>query len=183
MRSSVWRRVARLSERLIGKPLLALFSWFRVGLYRVEGSSMEPTLTQGGHLIVHTFSHSRQYALRRGDVIVFECPHAHDHSLIKRLVGLGGEKVEVRRGQVYIDDRPLDEPYVAAAGAYDWGPGVVPRGQYFVLGDNRSSLSDSRAWGWLPEENIIGRVWRSYEPGSIKGDVKRKCFSLRRRAG
>lgn len=51
---------------------------------------------------------------------------------------------------------------IGATGTYNWGPGVVPRGQYCVLGDNRNSLSGSRTWGWLPEKNIIGRVWRSY---------------------
>jgi signal peptidase I len=152
----------RHAERVIGAVLSAVFSRFRVRLFRVEGSSMEPTLTEGEYVIVNNFRYPWFGALRRGDVVVFECPHAHHHVLIKRVIGLGGEKVEVQKGQVYIDNQPLEEPYTAAAGTYSWGPFIVPRGEFFVLGDNRNNLCDSHTWGWLPSRNIIGRFWSLY---------------------
>src|SRR5262249_43334343 len=144
------QRITGYTVQVLEGLLYAVLSRFGVRLFRVEGSSMEPTLTQGEHVIVNTFKYHGFRALRRGDVVVFECPCKHDHTLVKRVVGLEGEKIEIRKGQVYIDNRLLDESYISTAATYSWGPAIVPLGQCFVLADNRNSLSDSHTWGWLP---------------------------------
>src|SRR5262249_29741977 len=100
------------------------------------------------------------------DIIIFKCPLEHRHLLIKRIIALPGETVEICDGQVYINNQWLHESYTLRSSTYSWGPGVVPPGQLFVLADNRNSLSDSHAWGWLPTQNVIGKVWFVWPPSA-----------------
>lgn len=132
-----------------------------VGRYRIDGSSMNPTLQNGQYLIINNFS----YYLNepdRGDIIVFLHPNS-DLNLIKRVVGLPGDHVEIRERTVSVNGVQLNEPYIQAEPTYtgDW---VVPEDEFFVLGDNRNSSSDSHSWGFLPEENIIGKAVIVYWP-------------------
>ena len=112
---------------------------------------------------------------RRGDVIVFRSPtqpsSGPERDFIKRIIGLPGEQVEVRDCTVFIDGRPLDEPYISERPLYTYGPETVPEDEYFVLGDNRNNSSDSHSWGMLPKENIIGQAWLIYWPSSAFGRV------------
>jgi len=108
-------------------------------------------------------------APRRGDVVVFRLPQDPSRDFIKRIIGEPGDVVEIRMGTVYINGLPLDEPYITHKSNDTYGPLQVPKGYYFVLGDNRGSSSDSRAWGPVPEENIIGQAWFSYWPPSQVG--------------
>jgi signal peptidase I len=120
--------------------------------------------------------------VRRGHVVVFKFPEDPSRDFIKRVIGLPGEKVEIRNKVVHIDDRPLEEPYVhfleppvdPAEAEYiyrgdtrsNWGPEVVPEGHLFVLGDNRDNSRDSRFWGFLPRDQVKGRallVYWSYD--------------------
>jgi signal peptidase I len=121
--------------------------------------------------------------VKRGHVVVFKFPEDPSRDFIKRVIGLPGEKVEIRDKQVLIDGRPLDEPYVhflepplrrddpeyglrAESIRDNWGPEVVPEGQLFVMGDNRDNSRDSRFWGFLPRDQVKGRallVYWSYE--------------------
>jgi signal peptidase I len=132
-----------------------------VGRYRIDGSSMNPTLANGQYLLINNFS----YYLNepdRGDIIVFLHPNS-DLNLIKRVVGLPGDHVEIRERTVSVNGVLLNEPYIQADPTYsgDW---TVPEGEFFVLGDNRNSSSDSHSWGFLPEENIIGKALVIYWP-------------------
>jgi len=128
----------------------------------VEGSSMETNLHDGERLIVvkaaYWFGEPQ-----RGDVVIFTHPLDPERTLVKRVIALPGEWIEIKNSIVYINGSPLDEPYVQGTTS-PFSLMQVPRGYCFVMGDNRQSSSDSRSWGPLPEENIIGRAWLLYWP-------------------
>ena len=100
---------------------------------------------------------------RRGDVVVVERPEGEE-SLIKRVVALPGEEIQVRDGRALVDGRPAEEPWVTNFGGRDYLPAVVPPGHVFVLGDNRPVSYDSRAIGPVPVASIRGRAWLVYWP-------------------
>jgi signal peptidase I len=132
-----------------------------IGRFRIESVSMQPNLYEGEYVIVDKVS----YALgspQRGDIIVFEKTKQPD--LIKRVIGLPGDTVEVRNAQVFVNGIALNEPYVANPPNYAFGPVQVEPGRYFVMGDNRSNSSDSHVWGTIPRETIVGRAWIIYWP-------------------
>lgn len=119
----------------------------------------------------------------RGDVIVFKAPKNQEYDYIKRIIGLPGEEIEIRNGKLYINDKLLDESYLPeeyiTSGGSFWREGLeapVPQEQYFVLGDNRSHSSDSREWGTVPLENIIGKAWLRYWPFNKLGLVKEEKY-------
>lgn len=128
----------------------------------VEGSSMEANLHDGQRLIVvkaaYWFGEPQ-----RGDIVIFTHPLDSERTLVKRIIGLPGEQIEIRDSVVYINGSPLDEPYVRGTTS-SFSITDVPDGCYFVMGDNRQASSDSRSWGLLPGENIIGRAWLLYWP-------------------
>lgn len=135
----------------------------------VEGSSMQSTLFQGERLVVvkaaYWFGEPQ-----RGDVVIFKYPDQGEpqKTLVKRVIGLPGEQIEIKDGMVYINGSPLEEPYVkdlvntSCLGSYC--KLEIPAGQYFVMGDNRTYSSDSRYFGTVPRKDIIGRVWLLYWP-------------------
>jgi signal peptidase I len=164
---------------------LVLFMGVRgvVQRYRVEGVSMEPTLHHGGYLWVNkaAYMHMDPGALQtllpgqmqgtvkfvfggptRGDVAVFRPPRQNDREFVKRIIGLPGDRVLVRGGQVFVNGERLDEPYIRFNARYNYPangqPVVVPDGQYFVLGDNRPNSSDSHFGWFVPADNLIGRA-------------------------
>jgi len=132
-----------------------------VGRYRIDGSSMNPTLQDGQYLLINNFSYYLSEP-DQGDIIVFKHPNS-DLNLIKRVIGLPGDHVEIHDRQVMVNGVLLNEPYIQADPTYigDW---TVPADEFFVLGDNRNSSSDSHSWGFLPEENIIGKAEVVYWP-------------------
>jgi len=134
-----------------------------IGRYKIDGSSMNPTLFNGQYLIIDNISYLLEDP-QRGDVIVFKHPQ-NDLNLIKRVVGLPGDHVEIRDRTVLVNGVPLDEPYIQAPPAYS-GSWDVPENEYFVLGDNRNNSSDSHSWSFLPEENILGKAEIIYWPPS-----------------
>ena len=137
----------------------------------VEGLSMEPTLYTEQRVLVIKASYWFGDP-QRGDVIIFHSPQDPSRTLIKRVIALPREWVEIKDGQVYITDInddtfPLDESsYINEEPNYTYGPRVVPEDEYFVLGDNRNHSTDSHIWGMLPRENIIGKAWLCYWPPS-----------------
>jgi signal peptidase I len=165
--------------------VLAIKAWV-VNPYRIPSSSMEPTLhcAKDAHGCEATFSdrvlaNRFVYHLRdpkRGDIVVFETPPAArarcgaGGTFVKRLIGLPGERVELRSeaglSYVYINGKKLDEPYIGKNRRDTRGPQsfTVPQGQYFMMGDNRSQSCDSREWGSVPRENLIGKVFATYWP-------------------
>ncbi|PWH16358.1 MAG: signal peptidase I [Ardenticatenia bacterium] len=140
--------------------------------FRVVGTSMEPNLHNGQYLIIDKISY-RFSDPQVGDVVVFEPPNRPGEDYVKRIIGLPGQLVEIRNGQVFIDNKPLEEPYTVRRGSYSMEPRLVGPDEYFVLGDNRDSSSDSHMWGMLPRANIVGRAWISYWPPSSWGLITR----------
>ena len=130
---------------------------------RVEGQSMEPNLHNDQRLIVEKISY-RFHEPQRGDIVVLRRPHRSSEPLIKRIVGLPGDTLEVKDGRVYMNGEPLDEPYLNQATWGNMPPRLVPEEHVFVLGDNRRASNDSRAFGVVPFDDIIGRAWVRYWP-------------------
>ena len=130
---------------------------------RVYGQSMEPNLHTNERLVIEKLSY-RFHGPRRGDVVVLHDPGGSPELLIKRVVGLPGERVTVADGRVFIDGVPLDEPYLAQGtlgGGRSW---IVPPLAVFVMGDNRSASRDSRTFGPVSLDQIIGRALVRYWP-------------------
>jgi len=130
----------------------------------VKGQSMEPNFENGDYLIIDELSY-RFSEPKRGDVIVFRYPYNPSQRYIKRVIGLPGEKVEVKNGSVTISSEDgsqvLDEKTYLPQGLSTPGSAniLLNQDEYFVLGDNRPVSSDSRIWGTLPKQNIIGKVF------------------------
>lgn len=161
-------------ETVLLAAILFLIVNATTGRFEVRGYSMEPTLYDGQYLIVSKVIY-RIYPPERGDIIVFRPPNGDDGEYIKRIVGLPGETIEIRDGIVWIDGVPLAEPYIVSLGGSS-APRTLGEGEYFVLGDNRANSSDSRSWGALPEEEIIGKAWLCYWPPEKWGLVKHHRF-------
>jgi signal peptidase I len=129
---------------------------------RVDGSSMLPTLRDGEFVLVNKLAY-RLGSPTRGDIIVFRSTTEADLDLIKRVVGLPGDRVTIGGGHVSVNGQTLTETYINAAPNYN-GEWRVPEGDLFVLGDNRNDSSDSHMWGYLPEQNVIGKALLIYWP-------------------
>jgi signal peptidase I len=159
---------------------------------------MENNLLIGDHLLVNKFVFAPTLsaaeravlpidAIVRGDILVFKFPEDPERDFIKRVIGLPGETLEMRNKKIYIDGKPLDEPYVhflfppdaegATGGSDDdvrrhYGPVTVPADHYFMMGDNRDNSQDSRYWGFLPRNYVKGKalfVYFSFGEGSPGG--------------
>ena len=161
--------------------VLAIKAWV-VNPYRIPSSSMEPTLHCAGAGLGCTARFSDRVLAnrfiyhfvepKRGDIVVFETPQAARRdcgaggTFVKRIVGLPEEVWEMRGGYVYIDGVRLTEPYVQAdrRDGDTKPPFRIPKNQYYVMGDNRAQSCDSRVWGSLPKENLIGKVFAVYWP-------------------
>lgn len=129
----------------------------------VSGESMDPTFKNGEYLIVDELSY-RFAKPERGDVIIFRYPRNPKEYFIKRIIGLPGDTVHIANNTITVTaadgvSKKLDEPYVVNQGDGPNATYTVPSDQYFVLGDNRPESSDSRMWGMLPKDNIIGRAF------------------------
>jgi signal peptidase I len=183
-------------ESIVIAVILALFiRTFVVQAFKIPTGSMEENLLIGDHLLVNKFVFGPTETalertllpvgtIKRGDILVFKYPVEPDRDFIKRVIGLPGETIELREKKVYINGKPLDEPYVhflQPPGAeselhevtsFDvrerYGPVTVPANQYFMMGDNRDNSQDSRYWGFMPRENVKGKallIYWSYEAG------------------
>jgi signal peptidase I len=178
-----WQVAIEWLITIIGAILivLAVKQWV-VNPYRIPSSSMEPTLhcARPAYQCEARFS-DRVLACRfcyriagpkRGDIVVFHTPPlaaarcGEGGVYVKRLIGLPGELWEERGGYVYINGKPLSEPYIKAPrrDSRTIAPIRVPRGRYFMMGDNRVSSCDSRRWGTVPHTNLIGKVIATYWP-------------------
>ncbi len=129
---------------------------------RVDGFSMRPTLEDGEFVLVNKLSYHFS-EVQRGDIIVFHFPMNPDEELIKRVIGLPGDRVAVQAGQVFVNGQLLNEGYIAAAPVYS-GEWIVADGHLFVLGDNRNDSSDSHSWGLLPFDKVVGKAILIYWP-------------------
>ncbi len=139
---------------------------------RVEGYSMMPTLENGEFLVISRLSY-RFGTPQRGDIIVFHYPRNPTEEYIKRIIGLPGDRIRVHNGVVYVNDYPLEEPYIAAPPAYETDT-LVPEGRLFVLGDNRNNSSDSHSWGTVPIDYVVGKAVFVYWPLTRFGPVQQE---------
>jgi signal peptidase I len=184
-----------LIREMVETCLLALLIFLAVRStvqnFKVEGESMLPSLQNGQYIIVNKLAYAQldlskfdwipffdpgdnpvHHVLgtpERGDVVVFRSPGNPDRDFIKRVIGVPGDRIEIRNGIVYVNDEPLVETYTTGHTGCPCGPWVVEPGKYFVLGDHRSNSSDSRIFSTIPEESIIGKALFSYWPLSEVG--------------
>lgn len=128
----------------------------------VYGQSMQPNLQPAERLVIEKVSYYLG-APQRGDIVVVELPQMSD-LLIKRVVGLPGETVEIRRGEVLIDGKAIDQPFVLLSGGTTYGPVTLGPDSYFVMGDNRNNSNDSRSFGPIHRDEIAGKAWLRYWP-------------------
>ena len=194
--------MSRIIRELLEAVVLAILVFFVIQIsiqnFRVEGHSMRPTLDGDEYLMVNKLPYFRldtkrlarlvpfwdvevqeekylpfSHPPRRGDVVVFQAPTKPARDFVKRIVGLPGERIEIRAGIVYINGVKLTEPYLSDSnltGSMECVPKLerlncsLPENQFFVLGDNRGSSNDSRDWGTVPLGNIVGKVWFVYWP-------------------
>lgn len=172
-RASGWllRGLREISETVIPAVVIALFiNLFLAQATQVLGQSMEPTLHSAQRVVIEKISY-RLHGPRRGDVVVIDSPNQSE-MLIKRVVGLPGETIEVRNGRVYVNGVSLEEGWTVKPGGGNYGPRTIPPLHVFVLGDNRGASNDSRSFGPVPIENIVGHAWISYWPLEDVGFVE-----------
>lgn len=183
-----------------------IIRFFIAELRWIPSGSMEPTLRIGDRIVVEKITkdfNKFKSEPKRGDVMIFYPPFVKletnafsvfkrltgfgckDIAYIKRVIGLPGEKLEIKQGangayKVYINDSPLDEEYIMSE--YDYhkclnnmycGPFIIPEGHYFMMGDNRGNSQDSRFWGTLPQERFIGRAVFTFWPLNHLGTLER----------
>jgi len=138
-----------------------------VRAYKIPSSAMEPTLLIGDHLIANMKIYKEENP-KRGDIVIFEYPKDPSKDFIKRVIGLEGEKVEIVRNKIYINDKLLDDPcgYYKESGMTqgleNFGPVVVSKDSMFVLGDNRDNSQDSRFWGYVNIKKLKGKALYIY---------------------
>lgn len=175
---------------IIALCLSVVIRSFLIQPFKIPSGSMHPTLQVGDRLIVNKLRYGpripfTQHRLpgfgkaRRGDIIVFDYPVDPTRDFVKRLIAFGGETVSIRDGQIWVNDRPVTEKRIAGRHYYNLGPLAenentitVPKDQVYVLGDNSASSADSRYWGTVPEENIVGRAEWIYWPVTHFGKLR-----------
>ena len=179
--------IRELIETVILALLIFLGLQFSIQNFRVEGLSMQPTLEEGQYVLVNKLVYLRLApqdlsnllpfvnsdreevvfpfsAPSLGDVIIFHFPRDPNRDFVKRVIGVPGDVVEIKQGRVFLNGEEIDEPYITRPDRGSMAPRSIPANSFFVLGDNRRASNDSRDWGTVPAENIIGRAWVSYWP-------------------
>lgn len=154
---------------LIAIVIVLFLRHFIIGMYYIPSGSMIPTLDLNDQVVVTKMSY-RMHEPERGDIIVFKFPINEKQGLpeedyVKRLIGLPGESLEIKDNKVLINGEPLTEPYIAEdTNMSDFGPVSIPEGEYFMMGDNRNHSNDSRYWGNVDREYLIGKAQAIYWP-------------------
>lgn len=182
------RRWRVSTRRLIFLAAIALGIRIFVGEASVvPTASMEGTILVGDHLFMDKLLYGPEIpvvhwrlpmvkTIHRGDIIVFRYPKDPSETFLKRVAAMGGDRLEIRDGVLYVNSQPVREPYAVHLAPVhspeeSWGPTVVPEGKLFVMGDNRDNSSDSRDWGFVPVSNVIGEplfVYWSYDAPSSR---------------
>ncbi|MQF70017.1 signal peptidase I [SAR202 cluster bacterium AD-804-J14_MRT_500m] len=185
---NLFKLVKDLTEAVIFALIIFFVLQISVQNFKVEGSSMAPALHSGKYVTIHKLGYVKieldklrrfiplwsaekntlalpfqQDGPVRGTVVIFEFPQNSDRSFVKRIIGLPGEMVSIKNGVTYINDHKLDEPYVGTLKENENAQySILDENQYFVMGDNRPYSNDSRHWGPVPLEKIIGEIWFNY---------------------
>ena len=166
------RALREMAETFIPAIAIALLiNLFLAQATQVLGQSMEPNLHTNQRVVVEKVTYRFFHGPQRGDVVVLDLPNQSD-MLIKRVIGLPGETIEVRSGEVYVDGERLEETWPVRLGGNNYGPHTVPPLHIFVMGDNRGSSNDSRSFGDVYVDEIVGRAWFSYWPLEHVGLIK-----------
>ncbi|MCJ7526090.1 MAG: signal peptidase I [Candidatus Aminicenantes bacterium] len=159
--------------------LAALISFFLinyvVSAFKIEGDSMKPILRAQERILISKLA-VRKNNLHRFDIVVLYKPDEPEKSLVKRIIGMPGEIIEIRAGDVWINDKPLkqlpgSDPN-AAKSPVDMKALLIPRGMFFVMGDNRSISFDSRMFGPVPQKYIFGKAFFRYWPVAVMGRIE-----------
>jgi len=180
MKARVWQWIKSFGSTVV-------FAWvFTHGVAQatvVPSESMSPTILVGDHFFLDKVAFPANYpkalqkylptrAIQRGDIVALWSPENPNIRLVKRVIGLPGENLELRHRDLYIDDHKIEEPYVVHIDSQEvgqrdnYGPIRIPPDHFFLMGDNRDNSNDSRFWGLAPRENFIGKplfVYWSYE--------------------
>jgi signal peptidase I len=170
-----------LKPILMAVLIALLVRTFVAQAFKIPSGSMEPTLRVGDYILVNKFFYGIRipyWGIRlfpyekpqRGDVIVFIYPVDPSEDFVKRVIGAGGEKVQIVHNQIYIHDKPIPDPWGHfkkgepghSNGLENFGPVVVPKDSLFVLGDNRHNSEDSRFWGFVPADDVLGKAFVIY---------------------
>ncbi len=167
-----------INSILVALVLTLIIRAFVVQAYKIPSGSMMPTLLVGDKLFVNKYIY-RFEPPKRGDIIVFKYPVDPKKDFIKRLVGMAGDRVEIRDGKIYVNDEPLDDPETFGRFYYYnhdpyGGPREViqvPEDTYFVLGDNSANSTDSRFWGFVPKKYVLGKAVFRWWPLNRFGKV------------
>lgn len=158
------RVVWDVASTIIPAVIIALFiNVFVAQAMVVQGPSMQPNLNYGQRVMVEKITYRLLHGPRRGDIVIVDVP-GENEPLIKRVVALSGEMVEVRSGQVWINGELLEEDWATHRGGPNYPSTLVPPLHVFVLGDNRGSSRDSRSFGAVSVDRLVGRAWLLYWP-------------------
>lgn len=177
-------KLREYAEAIIVALILALIiRAFVVQAFKIPSGSMKPTLLVGDHILVLKFIYGTKVPFtdkrilvftepKRGDIIVFRYPKDPSRDFIKRVIGVGGDVVEEKNKIVYVNGKPLNEPYIQHTDndirplskdvRDNFGPVYVPEGKLFVMGDNRDQSYDSRYWGFVDMKDVKGKAFIIY---------------------
>ena len=169
-----WGPLGWLRDVALSVVLAVILIVFIYQPVKVEGTSMMPTLVEGERIFINKITYTLGSGhIDRGDTVVFWYPLDPSKSYIKRVIGIPGDTIELYRGEVYVNGKEYNEPYVPDEyrDNYTMSKTVVPTDKYFVMGDHRSSSNDSRAWGMVDRKNIYGKAVFVYWPFDKMGAV------------
>jgi signal peptidase I len=182
-------KIVEYLEAIVTAFILALIiRAYVVQAYKIPSGSMIPTLVIGDHILVNKFIYGTNIPFtheeilvfddpERGDIIVFEYPRNPERDFIKRIIGVGGDKIEIKDKKIFINGEPMDDPWGSFTDPTirqqrdNFGPIVVPEGKYFVMGDNRDNSHDSRFWGFVSRDQIKGEAFIIYFSWNSKGEL------------
>jgi len=165
-----------IETAVMALAIFVIIYFFLFQPHQVKGNSMLPSFRDKEYLLTNKIVYRLQ-SPQRGDVIIFQAPQNKKYDYIKRIIGLPGEEVGLKQGKIYVNDSLLDESAYLLPNTFTAGSSflseskkiTVPENSYFAVGDNRPHSSDSREWGCIPQENIIGKAWFRYWPLSEAG--------------
>jgi len=174
----IWRQW--IETIVIAVTLALIIRSFVIEPFKIPSGSMEPTLKVGDKILVNKFIYGARIPFtniffpkirepQTGDIMVFIYPVNHKKDFIKRVIAKGGDTVEIRNGNIYINGKLCNHPIIRDIHYYNVGPYgkdkiIVPEGYFYVLGDNSGNSKDSRFWGFVPEENRIGKAFLIWWP-------------------
>ena len=178
MTTQIWAQLRDVAKMVIVTALFIVFMRNVAITYTVNGPSMEPALMEDHRVLVNRLGAISFWGIslygqpdfifegpERGDIIVFEPQQHGNEMIVKRVIGLPGDQVEISNGIVMVNDVPTNYVNIRTdAKSHLRFPVIVPPDEYFVLGDNRDQSNDSRNWGYVPTEDIVGKVWMLYWP-------------------